>query len=148
MLNGAVQLTFACLIPGRAVTVLGAVETVAGTNAFDAVESALVPIAFVADSLHTYVLPFVKPVTVVWVVSALTVTGLPAAGLAVTVKPVIWLPSSPPGVHDTVADPSPAEAFTCVGASGTVTGGSGVTSLLGAEGWPVPTPFVAVTVNV
>jgi hypothetical protein len=61
---------------------------------------------------------------------------------------VIALPPSDTGaVHDTVAWPSPGLALTAVGASGTV--GCGVTDGDdGSDAGPVPTLFVAVTVNV
>ena len=49
--------------------------------------------------------------------------------------------------HDTVADPFPATADTPDGAPGTV-GALGVTAFDGADAGPVPTPFVAATVNV
>src|SRR5918912_1152678 len=48
-------------------------------------------------------------------------------------------------VHEIVADASPAVAVTAVGAPGTV---AGVTLLEASEAGPVPTAFVAVTVNV
>ena len=49
--------------------------------------------------------------------------------------------------HDTDADPFPAIADTPVGAPGTV-GALGVTAFDAADAGPVPTPFVAATVNV
>ena len=48
----------------------------------------------------------------------------------------------------TVACALPAVALAPVGAPGTVKAGLGVTLLEAAEGAPVPTAFVAVTVNV
>lgn len=48
-------------------------------------------------------------------------------------------------VHDTVACPLPETPLTEVGAPGTV---RGVTEAEATEGAPVPTAFVAVTVNV
>ncbi len=59
---------------------------------------------------------------------------------------MITLPPSEPGaVQVTVAVASPATAATPVGAPGTV---AGVTGFEGAEGVPVPTAVVALTVNV
>jgi hypothetical protein len=52
------------------------------------------------------------------------------------------------GVQDTVADASPAVAVTAVGAPGAVAGATGVTLFEASEAGPVPTAFVAVTVNV
>jgi len=49
------------------------------------------------------------------------------------------------GVNATVACPMPGVALLIVGAPGTV---AGVTLLEGADASPVPTAFVAVTVNV
>lgn len=49
------------------------------------------------------------------------------------------------GVNATFACASPGEAIPIVGAPGTA---AGVTLLEAPEGGPVPTPFVAVTVNV
>jgi hypothetical protein len=57
------------------------------------------------------------------------------------------LPPLEGAVQVTVADPLPAVAVTPVGAAGTV-GATGVTAFDGAEAEPVPTAFVAVTVNV
>ena len=54
-------------------------------------------------------------------------------------------PFDPGAVHDTFACEFPAVAVTCVGAPGAV---AGMTVLEALEGMLVPTPFVAVTVNV
>ena len=48
----------------------------------------------------------------------------------------------------TAACPSPARAVTAVGAPGAVAALTGTTALEAAEAGPVPTAFVAVTVNV
>jgi len=62
---------------------------------------------------------------------------------------VIALPPSLTGAEKlTVADAFPATADTPEGAPGTEAGALGVTLFDGAELGPVPTPFVAVTVNV
>jgi hypothetical protein len=66
----------------------------------------------------------------------------------VTVKLVMAEPPSLDGaVHVTVAWPLPAVAVPMVGALGAV-GAAGVTELDAADGGPVPTTFVAVTVKV
>jgi hypothetical protein len=57
---------------------------------------------------------------------------------------VIGLPWSEGAVQDTVADAMPGTALTAVGASGKA---RGVTPADGSDGNPVPTLFVAVTVN-
>ncbi len=61
---------------------------------------------------------------------------------------MIGLPPSAGAVHDTVADAFPPVAVTPVGAPGTVNGAAGVTDSEGADADPVPTEFLAVTVNV
>ena len=62
---------------------------------------------------------------------------------------VYWLIAAPPSdagaVHDTVACPLPHVTDTPVGAPGTV---AGTTALDAPDAEPVPTPLVAVTVNV
>jgi hypothetical protein len=67
----------------------------------------------------------------------------------VTVKPVMGDPPSLDGaVHVTVAWASPEVAVPIVGAPGTPAADVGVTELEAADGGPVPTTFVAVTVKV
>jgi len=94
------------------------------------------------------------------VVNPLTVTGLvapvappsapPFDETQVTVKFEIGAPLSAPGVNDTTSGPvaivvAPGAALTLVGASGTPAG----TKLFdAADGALVPTPFVAVAVQV
>jgi hypothetical protein len=60
---------------------------------------------------------------------------------------VIALPPFTGAVQLTVAWPSPAAATTLLGAPGAV-GALGVTAFEGLEAGPLPTEFVAVTVNV
>ena len=50
--------------PRVTVAPVGAPGTVAGTNDPDAADSTLSPTAFVACTVHVYVLPFVRPDTV------------------------------------------------------------------------------------
>jgi len=74
--------------------------------------------------------------------------GVATDGLEVTVNPVSGAPPVLPGaVHDTVAEVSEvvATALTPVGAPGAV---AGVAAADAVEAAPVPTPLVAVTVNV
>jgi len=61
---------------------------------------------------------------------------------------VIGLPPFDGAVHETVACPSPGTALTPVGAPGTVGAAAGVTGDEATDAGPVPTLFVAVTVNV
>ena len=86
---------------------------------------------------------FVRFPTVIW---AVVLVPVKPPGLDVAVYSVI---GDPPllagGANLTVAAPLPGVAMTARGAVGTV---AGVTALDGADAGPVPTPFVAVTVNV
>src|SRR5918994_2640711 len=59
---GAVKAMLACALPAVAAPMLGAPGTVAGVT-FALADAAELPRAFVAITLHTYVVPFVRPVT-------------------------------------------------------------------------------------
>ena len=123
-----------------------------GVTALDADESGPVPIAFVADTVNVYVVPFVSPVTVVDVAGGVPVTVIGVCAVApmngVTVYLVIALPPLSVGaVQLTVADPLPAVAVTPVGAPGAL-GALGITALDADESGPVPMALVADTVNV
>ena len=63
---GAVQLTVAEPLPGRADAPVGAAGAVApaGVTAFDGADAGPVPTALVAVTVNVYVVPFVRPVTV------------------------------------------------------------------------------------
>ena len=103
-------------------------------------------------TLNVYAVPFVNPVTVVEVAGGAPVIVVGACATApmngVTVYDVIALPlfaGRRPRL--TVADAFPAVADTPDGAAGAV-GPLGVTAFDAADAGPVPTPFVAVTLNV
>src|SRR5262245_1269934 len=146
--DGAVQVTAACPLPATALTPVGAPGGRAGTPGLDPADAVPVPTAFVAVTVNVYVVPFVRPVTVALVAVPAAVAVRPP-GDAVTVKPVIALPPFESGaVQVTVACWFPAQASTPVGAPGTVAGDRGVTALDAVEAGPVPTAFVAFTVNV
>jgi len=114
-------------------------------TAIDGADDGLVPIALAAATVKVYVVPFVRPVTVVEVALGSAVAVSPP-GSEVAVYPVIGLPPSSDGaVQYTVASPFPATAVTFVGASGIV---AGVMALERSEDGPVPAGFVAVTVKV
>ena len=148
---GGVHDTVAEASPAVAVTADGAPGTVAGVTLLEASEAGPVPMAFVAVTVKVYAVPFVKPLTVTVVGTTVLPSGAvtvaePPAGLEVTVYEVIALPPfEAGGVHDTVADASPAVAVTAVGAPGTV---AGVTLFDARDAGPVPTALVAVTVKV
>ena len=80
---GAVKLTVAELLPGTALTAVGAPGTEEGTTAVEGVEAGLVPIALVAVTVNVYDVPLVKPVTVIGLAAPVLVN--PPAGLEVTV---------------------------------------------------------------
>jgi len=152
VLVGAVQLTVADALAAVADTPVGAPGSVGplGVTALDGDEAGPVPLALVADTVNVYVVPFVRPVTVVDVTGGLpvTVTGVwavePMNG--VTVYVVIVLPPLLTGaVQLTEAEPLPAVAVTPVGAPGSA---FGVTELDGDDAAPVPLALVADTVNV
>jgi hypothetical protein len=125
------------------VPIVGAPGVVAGTIELLVAEAIPVPCAFVAVTVNVYVTPFVRPVTVIGELPPVPVNP---PGLEVTVYEVIAEPPFDPGAENViVASPLPRVAVPIDGAPGTV---SGTTELLVAEAMPVPTSFVAVTVNV
>ena len=127
------------------VPIVGAVGTVAGWNVFDAADGGLVPCAFVAVTRHVYVYPFVSPVTTIGLDEPLVDRDTPPlVEVHDTVKLVIGLPPSEPGVNVTDADAFPRVAVPIVGAAGAVP----TIKLLDTEPAPVPTLLVAVTVHV
>ena len=150
-LAGSVQSTITS-VPGPpgwlAVTPVGAPGTVAGVDGVTELEGAdgpLVPTAFVAVTVKVYEVPFVRPLTVQPVPA---VEQVKPPGDEVAVYPVMGLPPSLPADQLTFAVVSPAVALTEVGAPGAVAGVPGMTAFEGPDGSPVPTAFVAVTVNV
>jgi hypothetical protein len=124
-----------------AVPIVGALGVVEGTIELLEADATLVPLAFVAVTVKVYVVPFVKPKTVIGDEPPVAVWP----PLEVTVYEVIAEPPSLPGVNEIVAWPFPEVAVPMVGASGVV---DGVTELLVAEEILVPLVFVAVTVKV
>jgi hypothetical protein len=63
--DDAVKLTVACPLPPVALTFVGALGVVAGVTELLVPEIKPVPIAFVAVTVNVYVVPFVRPVTVI-----------------------------------------------------------------------------------
>ena len=130
-------------LPRTAVTLVGASGTLAGVTEFEALDTVLVPIAFVAVTVNVYAVPFDSPVTVSGEPLPLAVNP---PVLEATVYDVIAVPPLfKGGVKVIVACPFPAVATPIVGASGTP---SGTIELLVPDGVLVPTEFVAVTVKV
>lgn len=65
LLEGAVNVTeTVVLLVAVAGPIVGAPGTVAGVTLLDAAEAALLPAAFVANTVQVTAVPFVKPVTV------------------------------------------------------------------------------------
>ena len=132
----------ACPLPATAVTPVGAFGVVAGVTALLVPEAVLVPIALVAVTVKVYVVPFVKPVTVIGDVPPVAVN--PPIFEVTVYEVIVEYPSLTGAVNVIVAEPFPETAVTPVGAPGTV---AGVTALLGLDATLVPTALVAVTVN-
>ena len=63
--NDGVKTTVIAVFPMVAVPIVGAVGTPGSVTAFDGIDDALVPFAFVAVTIHTYVLAFDSPATTV-----------------------------------------------------------------------------------
>jgi hypothetical protein len=144
LLAGAAQATPAVVAPADAVTLLGAVGTVAGMTALDAMDEGPTPAPFGAATVKEYEVPFVRPKTEQLNVPRAIHVSPP--GEEVARYEVIGEPPSLAGATQlTVAMVFPATATGPVGGPARVIG---VTELDGAEGRPVPTRLVAVTVNV
>jgi hypothetical protein len=130
---------------GKAVVVPPPPPPPVGVTPFDGADAGPVPAAFDAVTVNVYAVPFVSPGTMTLVALAPALAVIPP-GADVAVNPVIGLPPlDAGGVHETVAEALPAAAVTPVGAPGTL---AGVTLFDADEAGPVPTLFVAVTVNV
>jgi hypothetical protein len=143
VLDGAVKLTDTCPSPRTPLTLVGAPGTVAGVTADDAALAGPDPTSFVAVTVNVYAVPLVNPVTTSGLLDPVAVAP---SGEAVTVKPVMAAPPLLDGaVKLTDTWPSPRTPLTPVGAPGNV---AGVTPDDAALAGPVPTSFVAVTVNV
>jgi hypothetical protein len=99
-----------------------------------------------AVTVHVYVLPFVRPVTLIGGTEPLL---LPPAPPLLDVHEALYdaiaLPLSAPGVKATVTVPFPRVTPVMVGGSGTAAGTAGSDGSDAADG---PTPLVAVTVQV
>ncbi|HEY5152038.1 MAG TPA: hypothetical protein VIJ23_19940 [Mycobacterium sp.] len=140
--DGADHDTTAEAFPATPDTPVGAPGTVGalGVTAADAAEAGPVPIAFVADTVNVYAVPFVNPDTVADVAGGAPDTVVDAcatpATYGVTEYDVIAEPPFDGADHDTTADPFPATADTPVGAPGTVTGAGVIWTVAATEGTP------------
>jgi hypothetical protein len=141
-LAGAENAMLACAAPAVAVPMVGAPGTVAGVTLFDAADAGPVPTPLVAVTVNVYAVPLARPATVQGEVAHVPVC--PPEDVAVY-DVIAEPPLLAGGVKLTVACVLPRVAVPIVGAPGTV---AGVTLFEAAEGAPVPTAFVAVTVKV
>src|SRR5690349_5492568 len=129
-LDGAVQVTVAAALPAVAVRPCGAPGSPVGVTRVDAADGGLVPAAFVAVIVKVNAVPLARPATVTGLAGGVPVnvwvTAVPpAAGVAVTVTPVIGEPPSAPRVKATLAVPLPAVTPVIVGAEGATAAGDG-----------------------
>jgi hypothetical protein len=144
---GAVQATATCVSPRVAAPIVGAPGSVAGVTDAD-VPARPVPPALIAATWNVYAVPFVKPVTMkLGDVDPVRIAVCAVAPMnGVTEYPVIAVPPFDTGaVHVNDTWVLPRVGVTPVGAPGTR---FGVADADDADAGPVPTVFVAVTVNV
>jgi hypothetical protein len=91
-----------------------------GVTSFEGSDATLVPASFIAKTLKLYVIPFIRPVTVIGLEDPVALI-VATPGFEITKYEVTELPPSDSGAAKlTVASPSPADAKTLVGALGTV----------------------------
>ncbi len=143
---GATNVTTTLASPATTDGCAGASGTVLGTTATDAGDTGPSPSAFVANTVHVYVLPFVKPVTVIGDDTPPTEPAAPPSDDEhAAVYPVIAEPPSAGATNVTTTLASPATTDGCAGASGTVLG---TTATDAGDTGPSPSAFVANTVHV
>ena len=145
LLAGAVNVTLACALPAVAVPMVGAPGTVAGVTLLDVLDAGPVPTALVAVTVKVYAVPLVSPLTVIDVHGAVQLPVIPDGDEVAVYAVIVEPPSLAGAVKATVACALPAVAAPIVGAPG---GPRGVALLDALDAGPVPTEFVAVTVNV
>jgi hypothetical protein len=136
----AVKATETLPLPRVAVPIVGAAGTPAGVTLPEGEDAALGPTALVAITVQVTGVPLVSPLTRIGDVGPLA-----DCEPQVAVKLVMGEPLSAPAVKATEAPLLAVVAIPMVGAPGTV---AGVTLLESDEATLVPTPFVAVTVQV
>lgn len=119
-------------------------DVAAGVTAPDGSDAALAPVAFVAETVKVYGVPFARPFTVQDVVGAAATQTAPPGDATTRYDTIAEVPGSG-AAQLTVAAPLPA---TAVGAAGVAGGSPGVASFEAFDGSLVPSAFVAVTVNV
>ncbi len=144
--KGAVKATLICALPGCAVGWAGGSGTRFGITVAEAGEAALEPCEFVAVSVHVYVLPLVRPRTMIGEAGPLPDPAAPPFDDAHAAPyPVIGLPPSNGATKITLTWPLPAPTVGAAGVDGIVLG---ITAADAGDGDPAPFAFVAVTVHV
>lgn len=135
-----VHVSTTTLFPGTALTNSGVVTQVAlGVAALEAADAVPAPSAFVATTVNVYAKRFCRPVTLQD--NSVVVEQLAPPGVAVNAYEVMTLPPLLGAAHVAVAVPSPAITLGAPGALGVVAG----TTVISADGIPLPKLFVAVT---
>ena len=133
--------------PRTAATAVGAPGTVSGTTADERVDQAPVPMTFVARTRQVYVLPFVRPVTVIGLVAPLTDPATPPSEDVqfAVYEPMVAPPAESGARNATRADWFPRSAEAPRGAPGTV---ANTKPPEAAETGPAPMAFTARAVQV
>ncbi len=129
-------------MPRTADTLVGASGTVAGTTELLVDDCVLVPKELLAVTVNVYVVPFVRPVTVIGEEPPVAVN--PPTFDATVYVVIAEPPFETGGVNVIVASPFEATALTPVGVPGAVTG---TTEFVALDAVLVPIAFVAVTVK-
>jgi hypothetical protein len=98
LLLGAVQLTDACPVAGVAVTPVGADGAVgaSGATAFDCVETGPDPFGFAACTLKVYVVPGLRPATVMLVAGGFPVRVEAVWAVEPTYGVTVYVVTGPP----------------------------------------------------
>jgi hypothetical protein len=143
---GAANVTTSTWFARLTVGWAGTSGTAAGTTAFDAGDVPPLPTSFVAVTVHVYVLPLVRLLTVIGDAGPVLLPGTPPSlDVHDTEYDMIALPLSAGGVNETTTTWSPRAAEGAAGVPGRV---AGTTGFEADDGGLTPTAFVAVTVHV
>ena len=144
--NGTTNETETCAFPNPTVGCTSTDGIVLGIAFAEAGDGALVPLAFVAVTVHVYDFPFDRPPMTIGEPAAEFVPAVPPFDdTHAAVKLVMPLPPSNGATNETPSCALPATTVGCAGAVGTVLG---ITTADADEGAPLPLLFVAVTVHV
>jgi hypothetical protein len=150
LLAGAVQLTTAEALPRTGIPMVGAPGTPTGVTEAERADEALLPTALTATTPNVYVVPLVRPVTVMLI----AVAGAWTVRTGVVALPTNTCTSNrvigdPPllagGDQFTTAAALPPVGVPMTGAPGTVAGATGVTALDGSDTGLRPTALRAST---